>query len=165
MKAPSFISHLIAILLLPFTVTVVIPYFIAPLGNGFIPSSIFIKIAGIIFLVPGLILFITSLYLFINIGKGTLASWNPTQKLVIAGPYRYCRNPMISGVFFVLVGESLLFHSAVIFCWALIFFVINNLYFLLFEEPGLLKRFGSEYETYKKNVPRWIPRLKPFTPK
>ena len=32
------------------------------------------------------------------------------------------------------------------------------------EEPGLEKRFGAEYVEYKRNVPRWIPRLKPWRP-
>lgn len=69
---------------------------------------------------------------------------------------------MITGVFFILIGESLIFHSTSILIWAGIFFLINTTYFLLFEEPGLHDRFGEEYLEYKRNVPRWIPRIKPY---
>jgi protein-S-isoprenylcysteine O-methyltransferase Ste14 len=54
--------------------------------------------------------------------------------------------------------------SRPIMVWLIFFFLINNLYFLLFEEPGLQRRFGKDYLYYKKKVRRWIPRLKPFKP-
>ena len=100
--------------------------------------------------------------LFQKKGKGTLAPWKPTQKLVIEGPYRYVRNPMISGVLCILIAESLLINSVYIFYWALFFFTINYIYFIVKEEPDLVKRFGNEYENYKKNVPRWIPLSTPW---
>lgn len=110
----------------------------------------------------GLTLFLYTVVLFRTYGKGTLAPWTPTQKLVVFGPYRYCRNPMITGVFFILIGESMVYYSINILIWAGVFFLINTTYFLLKEEPDLYKRFGEEYLEYKKNVPRWIPRLKPY---
>jgi protein-S-isoprenylcysteine O-methyltransferase Ste14 len=78
--------------------------------------------------------------------------------------YRYVRNPMIIGVIIVLIGESIAILSFKIFIWVTIFFIMNNIYFLLYEEPDLLKKFGDEYSEYKKNVPRWIPRLTPYNP-
>jgi len=93
-----------------------------------------------------------------------LAPWSPTRKLVTNGIYAYVRNPMILGVFIVLIGESLTFHSINIFAWALVFFIINSIYFIVSEEPGLANRFGREYLEYKQNVPRWIPRLNPWMP-
>jgi protein-S-isoprenylcysteine O-methyltransferase Ste14 len=101
-------------------------------------------------------------YLFWAFGKGTLAPWTPTQKLIIRGPYKYCRNPMISGVLFVLLGEAIVLNSVNILIIAGLFFIINTIYFILFEEPDLNERFGKEYEEYKKNVPRWIPKFKPY---
>jgi protein-S-isoprenylcysteine O-methyltransferase Ste14 len=58
----------------------------------------------------------------------------------------------------------LLFASYGIALLAIFFFVLNTVYFIFSEEPGLERRFGSEYNEYKKNVPRWIPRLKPWRP-
>ncbi len=99
---------------------------------------------------------------FLRIGKGTLAPWDPPKKLVVAGAYRFVRNPMISGVLMIVLGEALIFSSIELFVLFLLFFIVNHLYFVYFEEPGLMKRFGEDYVVYKKNVPRWVPRLKPW---
>ena len=94
-----------------------------------------------------------------RIGRGTLAPWDPTRQLVAAGPYRHVRNPMISAVLAVLIGEALVFASASLGLYAAIFFAINWLYFVLHEEPGLERRFGESYRRYKRAVPRWLPRF------
>jgi protein-S-isoprenylcysteine O-methyltransferase Ste14 len=101
---------------------------------------------------------------FIRIGKGTLAPWAPTKRLVIKGPYRYVRNPMILGVMTVLFGEALGLWSKNILIWTGAFILINTVYFLFYEEPNLEKRFGEEYRIYKKHVPRWLPRLTGYQP-
>jgi protein-S-isoprenylcysteine O-methyltransferase Ste14 len=162
-RNPSLLKHFRDILILPFTVTVIVPYLVYNPTQDFIPDTILIKLAGGLIGLSGFLLFVYTVSLFRRIGKGTLAPWQPTQKLIVSGPYRYCRNPMISGVFFMLVGECLILHSTNILIWAGIFFLINTTYFLLKEEPDLYKRFGEDYLEYKRNVPRWIPRLKPYT--
>jgi protein-S-isoprenylcysteine O-methyltransferase Ste14 len=68
---------------------------------------------------------------------------------------------MIIGVLIVLTGESIAILSLNIFIWTLIFFIINNIWYIFYEEPDLEKKFGDEYRKYKKSVPRWIPRLEP----
>ena len=100
--------------------------------------------------------------LFTTVGKGTLAPWNPPQKLVVRGVYRHVRNPMIAGVHLVLLGEAFLTASLPLFALFLVGGVINAVYIPLSEERGLVKRFGDEYLTYKRNVPRWVPRLTPW---
>ena len=161
-RQPSLIKHIRDIIILPFTVTVVIPYFIYNEKQASIPDNFITKILGIILFIPGLSLFLYTVYLFKTFGKGTLAPWTPTQKLVNLGPYKYCRNPMITGVLFILIGETLFLHSTNLLIWVCTFFLINNVYFILKEEPDLDKRFGDKYKKYKKNVPRWIPRFKPY---
>jgi protein-S-isoprenylcysteine O-methyltransferase Ste14 len=69
---------------------------------------------------------------------------------------------MIASVIIILLGESIAFGSTWIFIWFLLFFGINHIYFINSEEPALKKRFGEGYIIYKKNVPRWIPRLRPW---
>jgi len=113
---------------------------------------------------PGLFLAAWTVMLFTKFGRGTPAPWDPPQKLVVRGPYRYVRNPMITGVLFMLASEALLFQSRPIFFWLLFFFLLNILYFPLFEEKSLEKRFGADYLEYKKHVPRWIPSLTPWNP-
>jgi protein-S-isoprenylcysteine O-methyltransferase Ste14 len=118
-----------------------------------------IFVAGIAF-----VLIIRTVSLFLEIGKGTPAPWDPPKKIVVLGPYRYMRNPMITGALLVLLAESLFFQSWPIVAWTLLFFVGNMIYFPLVEEKGLQRRFGEDYAVYCKNVPRWIPRLKPWQP-
>jgi len=120
-------------------------------------------LAGGVLMGTGLYYLSITIWLFVNIGKGTLAPWSPTKKLVIIGPYRNVRNPMISGVLMTLLGESVVFGSVGICIWFLLFFIINHIYFIYSEEPGLARRFGEEYLIYKQNVPRWIPRMRPWT--
>ncbi len=98
--------------------------------------------------------------LFMKFGKGTPAPWDPPEKLVVRGPYRYVRNPMITGVMLILLAEAMLFQSWPIAVWMMIFFIGNAIHFPLIEEKGLEKRFGDDYREYKAHVPRWIPRLR-----
>lgn len=162
MESPSILKHLRDIILLPFTVTFIIPYLLLNSTDQFIPHYISIKIVGWLIAVAGSALFVYTVFLFKTIGQGTLAPWSPTQKLIVEGPYRYCRNPMISGVFFMLLGESLMLYSIYILAWTVLFFIINTFYFILIEEPGLMQRFGGDYLRYKKHVPRWLPKVRPY---
>jgi protein-S-isoprenylcysteine O-methyltransferase Ste14 len=100
--------------------------------------------------------------LFARVGEGTLAPWDPTSKLVVRGPYRRVRNPMISGVLFVLLGEAAILGAPALLIWAAAFLAVNAAYMPLFEEPGLRRRFGEDYDVYKANVPRWLPRVTPW---
>jgi protein-S-isoprenylcysteine O-methyltransferase Ste14 len=97
--------------------------------------------------------------LFRKFGEGTPAPWDPPQKIVIRGPYRHVRNPMITSVLVFLLAEAIFFQSWPIAFWMIIFFFGNAVYFPLVEEKGLEKRFGEDYLKYKAHVPRWIPRL------
>ena len=156
------LKNLRDIIILPFSVTCVVPYFVFDPSDDLIPYTISLRISGVLLILCGLSLFTCTVLLFNRIGKGTLAPWSEKVKLVIAGPYRHCRNPMITGVALVLAGEGLVFHSSPILIWLCIFVAVNTVYFLFIEEPALLKKFGREYEVYRDSVPRWVPRLKPY---
>ena len=101
--------------------------------------------------------------LFAGPGQGTPAPWDPPRRLVVDGPYRYVRNPMITSILSMLAAEALLLDTFAIAIWLVIFFVANGIYFPLSEEKGLERRFGDDYRQYKANVPRWIPRLTPWS--
>jgi len=164
------LRHLLSILLLPFLVVVVVPFLLL---NAFaaedtrwdrssfivwLPSS-----AGLALIIVGLVLFCWCVALFVRIGRGTLAPWDPTHALVAVGPYRFVRNPMISGVALMLIGMAVFLGSWIMGVWASVFVLFNSVYFVLLEEPGLERRFGEAYRIYKANVPRWIPRKRPWT--
>jgi protein-S-isoprenylcysteine O-methyltransferase Ste14 len=162
------LRHIIAIAALPFTVTVAIPLWIArwnpTLALAEKPLALLGQVGGVICLLIGLLLFFASLRRFAGDGEGTLAPWDPPRKLVVRGPYRYVRNPMISGVLFVLFGEALVMWSRPQLSWALTFLVINAIYIPLLEEPQLRSRFGESYAQYCRNVRRLIPRVRPWNP-
>jgi protein-S-isoprenylcysteine O-methyltransferase Ste14 len=119
---------------------------------------------GFALAIIGLFLAAWTVFLFTKFGQGTPAPWDPPQKLVIRGPYRYVRNPMITSVLFMLVSETIFFQSWPIFFWFVFFFLLNCIYFAFFEEKALEKRFGKDYQEYKKHVGRSIPRLTPWSP-
>lgn len=159
-----------ALLLLPGTVLVLIPALIvlatqdsrfaaapaAPASGGFWLALV---CAG-----AGVALAAWTVTLFLRFGEGTPAPWEPPQRLVIRGPYRYVRNPMITGVLLVLLAESLLLQSWPLATWMALFFAGNAIYFPWVEEKGLQRRFGDAYTRYRRHVPRWIPRLRPYRP-
>lgn len=117
---------------------------------------------GVAAAVDGLLLAAWTMMLFDRAGKGTPAPWSPPEKLVVLGPYRHVRNPMNSGMLLILGAEALLFGSWHLAVWMGVFFVVCAVYFPCYEEPGLERRFGDAYLEYKANVPRWIPRLRPW---
>jgi protein-S-isoprenylcysteine O-methyltransferase Ste14 len=121
-------------------------------------------LAGATMIGAGLTLMYRTISLFAREGEGTLAPWDPTRKLVVRGPYRYVRNPMIVGVLAVVLGEAALFGSPALAAWAALFFAINAVWFPVVEEPGLVRRFGDDYEDYRRHVPRWLPRRTPWAP-
>jgi protein-S-isoprenylcysteine O-methyltransferase Ste14 len=69
---------------------------------------------------------------------------------------------MISGVLAILLGEAALFGSLPLLLWFAGVFAVNAVYLPLVEEPGLRRRFGPGYDEYRANVPRWLPRLRPW---
>jgi len=158
-------KHIRAILALPFMVLIVIPSILLYYSDFVIFSyqlSVFLevvfKITGGLFLLLGLVFLIGNIVTFAKIGNGTLAPWDPPTKLVVTGMYRYVRNPMITGVMFILIAESLLTLSLYISCWAVLFIFGSVVLIPIIEEPQLEKRFGDDYRLYKRHVPRWIPR-------
>ena len=161
------LRHLFAIAVLPFTVAVVIPVWIAR-RNGTTPApgrslgAVALQAAGVLLLVAGAVLFTASLRRFATEGQGTLAPWDPPRRLVVRGPYRFVRNPMISGVIFVLFGEALVLRSVPHARWAALFLAVNLVYIPLFEEPRLESRFGEDYREYRRHVRRFLPRLRPW---
>ena len=161
------LRQLLSVGLLPFVVTVVIPLWIAR-GEGSTPSlgstplQLTAQTLGTASLALGLWLFGYSLLHFATRGRGTLAPWDPPRKLVVTGPYRYVRNPMISGVVFILFAESLLLRSTAHAVWALGFLAANFVLIPLMEEPQLEARFGEAYREYARHVGRLIPRFRPW---
>ena len=110
-------------------------------------------------LTPGL----ESVVRFVFVGRGTLLPTTPPENLVVSGFYRYVRNPMYVGVLVALAGEGILFWSRGLLVEEVLAFIGFNLFVRLHEEPFLARRHPQEYPLYKSHVPRWLPRLTPWT--
>ena len=157
-----------AIIILPGTALVYIPgailWFLAESPAAIAPAGVAQPRfwIAIVLAATGLVLAVWTVRLFLIAGKGTPAPWAPPKRLVVHGPYRHVRNPMITSVLLMLGAESLFFRSLHLTGWMLVFFLINTLYFSLVEEPGLERRFGDSYRGYKANVSRWIPSWRPW---
>ncbi len=165
-RGKMFLSWLSTILILPFTVIVVIPGLLLWLsGSRYVAPPLACLVAGGVLFWVGLSLAIWTMGLFHVLGKGTAAPWNPPKNLVIWGPYCHVRNPMITSVLIMLTAGAILLRSWEVASWALVFFSVNHFYYFpQVEEPKLLERFGENYADYKKQVPRWIPRLRGYKP-
>ena len=153
------------ILILPVNVLVFIPGIILYFSDYEFSSAQGVRAAaGWSLVALGLALAIWTMTLFHRKGKGTAAPWDPPAKLVVAGPYRHVRNPMLSSVFMMLLAEWFLLGAWQLLAFFAIFVMVNLIYFPLIEEKELARRFGKAYLRYKKNVPRYIPRLSAWKP-
>jgi protein-S-isoprenylcysteine O-methyltransferase Ste14 len=120
-----------------------------------------IVLAGVL-ITAGLTPMLESILRFIYAGRGTLMPTAPTEHLVVSGFYRYVRNPMYTGVLFALAGELILFERRSLAIYAAMVWLVVHLFVCFYEEPTLTRRYGDEYLRFKQNVPRWLPRLKPW---
>ncbi|MEV0947580.1 isoprenylcysteine carboxylmethyltransferase family protein [Rhodococcus sp. NPDC049939] len=159
--------HLATILLAPVTMALVIPGLIALFADVGIPTlnsplRAALLTVGVLLIAGGLGLLIWTVVLFDRVGEGTLGAGEllgEPVKLVVRGPYRHVRNPMMSGVLCILLGEAAVTASGWLLVWFVVFFAFIAIGIRFWEEPHLAKRFGSEYLDYRRNVPRWIPRI------
>jgi protein-S-isoprenylcysteine O-methyltransferase Ste14 len=69
---------------------------------------------------------------------------------------------MYVAVVAVILGQALLFGDTHVLGFALFAWLVAHLFVVSYEEPTLRKTFGSDYETFRANVPRWIPRVTPW---
>jgi len=111
-------------------------------------------------LVPGCLIMLWPVMQFFR-ARGTPVPFNPPPKLITTGLYAFVRNPMLLGLFLLMLGLGVLFGSlSLIFIFTPLFILLNVLYLKAIEEKEMEKKFGEEYLEYKKKVPMFIPRLK-----
>lgn len=92
--------------------------------------------------------------------KGTPVPFNPPPEVVSTGPYRYARNPMLTGVFLFLFGLGFAADSfSLVLFFTPLFILVNVWELKQIEEPELVKRFGDTYVEYQNRTPMFIPGL------
>jgi protein-S-isoprenylcysteine O-methyltransferase Ste14 len=161
--------HLLSVLLAPAMMTVFIPAVIVWVTGGVdapdlgTVSGLLLVTAGAALIAAGLGMLVWTVVLFDRVGEGTLAIGSPV-KLVVRGPYRHVRNPMMTGVFCIQLGTAIALASPWLFGWFAFFFTCVLIAIRTVEEPHLRRRFGADYDDYRRHVPRWIPRVTAWEP-
>ncbi len=119
-----------------------------------------IQLAGMIVGAFGAAAAVWCILAFATLGRGTPAPFDPPRRLVVRGPYKYVRNPMYLGAGLALVGAALFYESGALWAYTAGFLLLMHLFVVLYEEPTLRRSFGEEYETYCRQVGRWVPRFR-----
>jgi protein-S-isoprenylcysteine O-methyltransferase Ste14 len=165
----AFLRHMLLLVAIPITLVVLIPFGLAwHYGVAYTPpagiADTALQAMGTAGMLLGAALLGTSLYQIARRGRDELAPWDPPRRLMIRGPYRRVRNPMLSGVLFLLFGEACLFESWLYAAVAAMFLMVSLVFVPLLEEPQLEARFGEDYRRYRRHVWRFLPRLRPWNP-
>jgi protein-S-isoprenylcysteine O-methyltransferase Ste14 len=121
-----------------------------------------LRVAGALLIAVGVPGLVDPFVRFAVQGLGTPAPIAPTRHLVVTGPYRYVRNPMYVSVTAIVLGQAILFSDWRLLVYGVLFWLTCHLFVLAYEEPTLARTFGEEYERYRTNVPRWLPRPTPW---
>lgn len=147
------LKNLLFTLVVPGTVGVYLPLI---LSKARTPASGFVLAIAILLLAIGGSIYAWCVFDFASFGRGTPLPLDAPKKLVRRGLYRYSRNPMYVGVLTVIFGWAVLFENPTVAVYGLAVALSFYSFVVFFEEPILRKRFGSEYEQYCAEVPRWL---------
>jgi protein-S-isoprenylcysteine O-methyltransferase Ste14 len=118
--------------------------------------------AGAILVLAAVLVVVRNFVRFVMEGRGTPAPIAPPEQLVIGGDYRYVRNPMYVAIVAAVLGQAMIFGSRALVIYAVAVWAVAATFVRGYEEPALLRRFGTSYERYRSNVRAWLPRLHPW---
>jgi len=157
------VGSLVFLVLAPGVVAGLVPYWL----TGWrirepLPYWLPLRAAGLILLNAGIVVLLQAFARFVLEGRGTPAPVAPTERLVVGGLYRYVRNPMYLAVAATIVGQALVLGQLGLLLYAAAFAVAVVAFVHWYEEPTLRRRFGAQYDDYRRAVPAWLPRRAPW---
>lgn len=120
------------------------------------------RVVGASLIFAGAAVLIHAFARFVVEGLGTPAPVAPPEHLVVGGFYRYVRNPMYVAVLAIIVGQALALGQLILLAYAVAVWIAVASFVHFYEEPALSRRFGARYEAYRRAVPAWWPRLRPW---
>ena len=123
-----------------------------------------LRLVGLLLVGAGVAVLVHAFVRFVVEGLGTPAPVAPTEHLVVGGLYRHVRNPMYLAVGATILGQAVILGRPGLLLYLLAFAVAVGAFVHGYEEPVLTERFGAEYDAYRRNVPAWWPRLRPWEP-
>jgi protein-S-isoprenylcysteine O-methyltransferase Ste14 len=164
-RSTAAVGSAVFFLLAPGVVVGVIPWWLTRWqAQEPLPYWAPVRVLGAILLVAGLIALLQAFVRFVVEGLGTPAPIAAPDRLVVGGVYRYVRNPMYVAVLVAVVGQSLLLGRLGLLLYAGVAWLGVAAFVRFYEEPTLTRRFGADYEAYRRAVPAWWPRLRPWEP-
>lgn len=113
------------------------------------------QVAGLVAGVAGAAIALMCIFTFVFVGHGTPAPFDPPRRLVVAGPYRFVRNPMYLGAAIAMSGAALYFQSLALLGYVGVFLLVVHVFVVTYEEPTLRRTFGEDYDGYCRMVGRW----------
>jgi protein-S-isoprenylcysteine O-methyltransferase Ste14 len=160
----AFFGSAIFLFIAPGTVAGYVPWWMGRWRvHASFPGFTALRVVGVVLVAAGLVILLETFLRFALTGIGTPAPVFPTRHLVVSGTYRYVRNPMYVAVVSLILGQGLIFGDIRVFAYGLCVWLIMHLFVLFYEEPTLRKSFPAEYADFTAHVPRWIPRLTPWS--
>lgn len=148
--------------LAPGTLAGVIPWSLTRWANP--TSNVLLAALGGVVAALGLALLVECFGRFALQGHGTPAPVAPPDRLVVTGAYRRVRNPMYVAVVALVFGQAAIFADLRLVIWGLVLWAGFHVFVLAYEEPTLREMFPADYAAFSAAVPRWWPRLRPWTP-
>ena len=130
--------------------------------RGPLASWAAVRVAGLIMLIVGALVLVQAFARFVAEGRGTPAPAAPTERLVIGGVYRHVRNPMYLAVVAAITGQALALGQPVLLAYAAAVWITTAAFARWYEEPTLARQFGAQYDAYRRGVPAWRPRTRPW---
>jgi protein-S-isoprenylcysteine O-methyltransferase Ste14 len=140
------------------------PYLLARAAGGPADWPVAARVAGVVLMVAGIVALVGVFARFVAEGAGTPSPAAPATRLIVGGAYRHVRHPMYVATAAVIVGEALAFARPVLLVGAAAYCLTLAALARFVEEPRLARRFGPSYERYRRAVPGWRPRLRPWVP-
>lgn len=144
-------------LVLPVIVDVIVPAALLQGAGGSFAIG-WVRSVGLLPISLGCWLLLDSVFArFVREGHGTLAPIDPPIVVVRGGAFQVVRNPMYIANIAIVAGSGIVFQSWRLLGWAAVISVAFHLFVILYEEPTLRRTFGNAYETYRRDVGRWVP--------
>jgi protein-S-isoprenylcysteine O-methyltransferase Ste14 len=156
------VGSLVFLVVAPGVVAGLVPWLLTGWESNDPPAIV--RVLGAALIAAGAGVLLNAFARFVVEGRGTPAPIAPTERLVVGGLYRHVRNPMYLAVGATIVGQALLLGRPGLLAYAALFWAVVAAFVHGYEEPTLSARYGDDYAAYRRAVPAWWPRLRPWAP-
>jgi protein-S-isoprenylcysteine O-methyltransferase Ste14 len=160
-RASAALGSALFLVIAPGVMAGLIPWLLTGWSSAGPPAPV--AVLGGVLVVSGVGVLLHAFARFVVEGRGTPAPVAPTERLVVGGLYRHVRNPMYVAVGATIVGQALILGRPWLLTYAAAFWLVVATFVRVYEEPTLSDRYGEQYAEYRRAVPAWWPRIRPWS--